>query len=120
MARRVPRLPLCAVIGWGCPKRLAVLLRGAALLAGSRGCVGRSLRVRARTRCTEGLASALDGAARYLTLHISIVPLRRWAEPDRQPRRLGELGVLRAALDGVVGEMGRFILAIFSQEDSNS
>ena len=29
----------------------------------------------ARTRCTEGLASALDGAARYLTLHISIVPL---------------------------------------------
>ena len=45
----------------------------------------------ARTRCTEGLASALDGAARYLTLHTSIVPCGR--RTDHQPRVARRPGV---------------------------
>jgi len=80
-------------MGLGCPKRLAVPLRGAAVLAGSRGCVGRSLRVRARTlaRCMEGLASAARwrwAPTRYLTLHISIYKYSTSClQPERQPAR---------------------------------
>jgi hypothetical protein len=69
MARRVPRLPLCAVIGWGCPKRLAVLLRGAALLAGSRGSsAGRSAFARARVarRAWPLRSMALQGTLPYI------------------------------------------------------
>jgi len=90
VASTARRVPLCAVRGWGCPKRLAVLLRGAALLAGSRGCVGWLLRV-ARARL------ALYGR---LGLCCSMA-LPRTRTPARAG--LGKIGVLRAGVESWEG-----------------
>ena len=68
----------------------------------------------------RGLASVLDGAAGTLpyTLEYKYSTSWRWASPTASLRGLGDSGLLRAALDGVVREMGTIFIFAFFRHNS--